>query len=289
MVGMESSFRVVQMNCCQAVGWAVPTISPLNGDKSPIKSSISIPNRDLDPALFTLYTNLRISLVIRKSEVDRQREHQANERTFLAWLRTSIALIGFGFAIARFGLFLHQLQATVTQQAASTNSLFSSENLGVSLVIVGIVVIALAAWRYNQVFWQIERGDYRPNRLMVWLIAGVVMILGTLSIPLVLWRNQEPSPPSSAPSKQQSQNPRLFLSVWGVKHGKFRPGTRSAESRLICQKKIETKLLDGSYAFPPFPRELPFSLAPSLHTHPIWFRTCADLDKSIPARQACHS
>jgi hypothetical protein len=43
------------------------------------------------------------------SNIDRQREHQANERTFLAWLRTSIALIGFGFAIARFGLFLRQL------------------------------------------------------------------------------------------------------------------------------------------------------------------------------------
>jgi putative membrane protein len=37
-------------------------------------------------------------------QVDRQREHQANERTFLAWLRTSVALIGFGFAIARFSI-----------------------------------------------------------------------------------------------------------------------------------------------------------------------------------------
>jgi|GEM_PF-5432662 len=45
---------------------------------------------------------------------DRQREHQANERTFLAWLRTSIALIGFGFAIARFGLFLRQLRVALT-------------------------------------------------------------------------------------------------------------------------------------------------------------------------------
>ncbi len=44
------------------------------------------------------------------TKFDRQREHQANERTFLAWLRTSIALIGFGFAIARFGLFLRELQ-----------------------------------------------------------------------------------------------------------------------------------------------------------------------------------
>lgn len=37
--------------------------------------------------------------------IDRQREHQANERTFLAWLRTALSLIGFGFAIARFNLF----------------------------------------------------------------------------------------------------------------------------------------------------------------------------------------
>lgn len=147
----------------------------------------------------------------RKPQVDRQREHQANERTFLAWLRTSIALIGFGFAIARFGLFLRQLQSAVTQQAAPANSFFSSENLGVTLVIVGIVVIALAALRYNQVFWQIERGDYRPNRLMVWIITGVVMVLGTLSIPLVLVRNKLPSPPSSAPSKQQSQKLASFL------------------------------------------------------------------------------
>ncbi len=44
---------------------------------------------------------------------DRQREHQANERTFLAWLRTAIALIGFGFAIARFGLFLSQINVAM--------------------------------------------------------------------------------------------------------------------------------------------------------------------------------
>lgn len=139
----------------------------------------------------------------KKPQIDRQREHQANERTFLAWLRTSIALIGFGFAIARFGLFLRQLQNAVTQQETPNDSLFNSENLGVSLVVVGIVVIGLAALRYNQVFWQIERGDYRPNQLFVWLITGVVMILGMLSIPLVLMRNQLPT---GASSKQQFPN-----------------------------------------------------------------------------------
>jgi putative membrane protein len=150
----------------------------------------------------------------RQPQVDRQREHQANERTFLAWLRTSVALIGFGFAIARFGIFLRQLQTAVTQEDTPMHPVFNSENLGVSLVVFGIVVIALAAWRYNRVFWQIERGDYRPNRLMVWITTGVVMILGTLSLPLVFWRNRLPSPPTSPNSQQQSYSKMTFKSVF---------------------------------------------------------------------------
>lgn len=142
----------------------------------------------------------------RKPEIDRQREHQANERTFLAWLRTSVALIGFGFAIARFGIFLRQLQASVTQQPTQKHAYLNSENLGVSLVVVGIVTIALAAWRYNQVFWQIESGNYRPNRFMVWLLAVVMMILGILSIPLILGRNFQPTPGSGNTSKAKLLN-----------------------------------------------------------------------------------
>ena len=134
-------------------------------------------------------------------KIDRQREHQANERTFLAWLRTSIALISFGFAIARFGLFLRQLSTAITRKQAPLHPFLNSENLGVSLVIFGIIAILLAAWRYNQVFWQIERGNYKPNRTMVWLLTVVVMILGTLSIPLVLFREQVPISPASAPSQ----------------------------------------------------------------------------------------
>lgn len=139
-------------------------------------------------------------------KIDRQREHQANERTFLAWLRTSIALIGFGFAIARFGLFLRQIQAAINQQEPIVNPFFSSENLGISLVIFGIVAIALAAWRYNQVFWQIEQGNYQPNRLIVWIMAGVVMILGILSIPFILWRNEGSSSSPAVSNQRSPQN-----------------------------------------------------------------------------------
>ncbi|MBD2493503.1 YidH family protein [Nostoc sp. FACHB-280] len=140
------------------------------------------------------------------NKIDRQREHQANERTFLAWLRTSIALIGFGFAIARFGLFLRQLNTAITQQEPVVHPLFNSENLGVALVIVGVSAIALAAWRYNQVFWQIERGDYQPNRLPVWILTAVVMILGLLSIPLLFLRNHQTPRPSSIPPQPQTKN-----------------------------------------------------------------------------------
>ncbi|MEA5618195.1 DUF202 domain-containing protein [Cronbergia sp. UHCC 0137] len=136
--------------------------------------------------------------------IDRIREHQANERTFLAWLRTSIALIGFGFAIARFGLFLRQINVAITQQETTVNPLINSENLGIFLVIFGIITIGLAAWRYNQVFWQIEQGDYRPKRLPVLIMTGAVILFGLLSIPLLLIRNQTPQRPSSPPKQNQS-------------------------------------------------------------------------------------
>ncbi|GAX38339.1 YidH family protein [Nodularia sp. NIES-3585] len=139
-------------------------------------------------------------------KIDRQREHQANERTFLAWLRTSISLIGFGFAIARFGLFMRQLNVAITQQEPLVNPIFNSENLGTVFVVFGIVAIALAAWRYNQVFWEIERADYRPHRLPVWIMTGVVIILGVLSLPLLLLRNTVFPPPSSTPNQPQSRH-----------------------------------------------------------------------------------
>jgi len=130
---------------------------------------------------------------------DRQREHQANERTFLAWLRTSIALIGFGLAIARFGLFLRQLQRSLTPASSSPTA--DPQFLGTSLVLLGIVTVAIAAWQYNRVYWQIERGNYRPNRWLIWLLAIAVMIVGALSLPLLRPPNSDQSP---APNQVES-------------------------------------------------------------------------------------
>ncbi|ARV60404.1 hypothetical protein BZZ01_18790 [Nostocales cyanobacterium HT-58-2] len=141
-------------------------------------------------------------------KIDRQREHQANERTFLAWLRTSIALIGFGFAIARFGLFIRQLNFTLTQQQQepSPHPFFTSENLGICLVVFGILTLVLAVWRYNQVFWQIEQGNYQPSRLSVWVMTGAVIIFGIFSIPLLLLRSKVHPSSYRLPNQTHSRN-----------------------------------------------------------------------------------
>ncbi|MBE9224638.1 DUF202 domain-containing protein [Phormidium sp. LEGE 05292] len=140
------------------------------------------------------------------TKIDRQREHQANERTFLAWLRTAIALIGFGFAIARFGLFLRQIEISFTGKNTIPDSLINSQSLGISLVILGVIVIALSVWRYNKVLRQIEEANYKPSRLMVWLTAVIVMVLGLLSIPLLLLRHN-PVPTKLNPLNRKTNIP----------------------------------------------------------------------------------
>lgn len=154
-------------------------------DRSPDRRSDRSPDRRLDRRL------------------DRQREHQANERTFLAWLRTSLALIGFGFAIARFGLLLRQLQINNQTASLSEPPLLNSQFLGTGLVVLGIATTVLAAWRYNQVFWQIERGAYRPSRWAVGLLTGIVTLLGLLSLPLLTKQPAVRAPSNSQPIQNE--------------------------------------------------------------------------------------
>lgn len=129
----------------------------------------------------------------KNTDPNRQRDHQANERTFLAWLRTALALIGLGFAIARFGLFTRQMQYTLTNKLPLVHPLFNSENFGMGLVTAGVLTMLLATWQFNQAFNQIERQDYQPKRFLMWFMAGLVLGLGAFSIPLILWQAEQPN------------------------------------------------------------------------------------------------
>ncbi|MFB2839495.1 YidH family protein [Floridanema evergladense] len=172
-------------------------------------------------------------------KIDRQREHQANERTFLAWLRTAIALIGFGFAIARFGLFLRQIEVSFTGKNTVPDSFVNSQNLGISLVILGVIVIGLSVWRYNKVLRQIEDANYKPSRLMVWLTAVIVMVLGLLSIPFLLLRHTPPTKLNPPKKKTNVSSLVKKLSVLNAKYDYLflnRKGRKGREVRIIFNR-----------------------------------------------------
>ncbi len=82
----------------------------------------------------------------RIAEASDPRLYFAAERTLLAWIRTGLALMGFGFIVARFGLTLLEL-AELHQEKASSQTNYSLW-VGVALVIVGVVITAAAACRH---------------------------------------------------------------------------------------------------------------------------------------------
>jgi putative membrane protein len=90
----------------------------------------------------------------------------AAERTLLAWLRTGLTVIGLGFLVARFGLFLR----LVRQPAADVSAPLPSSVIGVGLVLLGAGVIAASAWQHVR-FCRGLAAAQRPTRY--WLMFGV--------------------------------------------------------------------------------------------------------------------
>ena len=84
----------------------------------------------------------------------------ANERTFLAYLRTALALVGFGFVIARFTLFAREF-ATITGRHEPSNGT-TSILLGASMALAGIVTAMFGAWRYTETVRGLREGRTVP-------------------------------------------------------------------------------------------------------------------------------
>lgn len=84
-------------------------------------------------------------------------DYLAAERTLLAWIRTGLALMGFGFVVARFGLFLERLQPT--HSVASDHSYGLSLWFGTALIVTGIIVNGFAGWHHIQLVRQLDRGE----------------------------------------------------------------------------------------------------------------------------------
>ncbi|MGF7180856.1 YidH family protein [Tunturiibacter psychrotolerans] len=91
------------------------------------------------------------------------RVYFAAERTFLAWIRTGLGLMGIGFAVSRFGLFLRQISAVESHLPARTTGL--SLWSGVLLVALGVIVNLSAVYRHVQLIQELSSGTWRPGRV----------------------------------------------------------------------------------------------------------------------------
>src|SRR5215470_12785295 len=86
----------------------------------------------------------------------------AAERTFLAWIRTGLALMGFGFVVARFGLFLKQLE--LIQHEGPKPSYGLSLWFGTALIVVGVFTNLLSSWHHYRLMQELNRRGTPPTR-----------------------------------------------------------------------------------------------------------------------------
>lgn len=110
-----------------------------------------------------------------QNKVDRARDHLANERTFLAWVRTGAAIIVFGFAIGRFSIAIRQLSAL---QGHGVKTAGISVWMGSGTILAGLLLVVAGLLRYRKTRDRLEAGTFEPAGLGLDLLTVLTVILG---------------------------------------------------------------------------------------------------------------
>jgi putative membrane protein len=114
-------------------------------------------------------------------------DYLAAERTFLAWIRTGLALMGFGFVVARFGLFLQEVR--MVEPGLQTHSYGLSIWFGTALIAGGVIVDIFATWSHVRLVHQLNSGETdftRPSRGAIILASFLALIGIAMAIYLLL-------------------------------------------------------------------------------------------------------
>ena len=107
-------------------------------------------------------------------EDDRVREHLANERTLLSWIRLGLSAAAFGFVVARFGLYLRELAAHESRVAPGPGA----EGIGVGMALLGMLSVVAGALRYFRTEREISSRSYSPRYGLIYLVVGVSLVVG---------------------------------------------------------------------------------------------------------------
>jgi putative membrane protein len=115
---------------------------------------------------------------------DDPRVYFAAERTFLAWIRTGLGLMGVGFAVSRFGLFLREMSAQRNQMPAHTTGL--SVWSGVALVALGVVVNVSGVVRHFQIVKELKTGTWAAGHVSRSAVA-LALVLAAAGVGLMAY------------------------------------------------------------------------------------------------------
>ena len=94
----------------------------------------------------------------------------ASERTLLAWVRTGLTVIGLGFVVARFSLFLHTIRQARVPTVQDSGAHYFSTVLGIGLVLLGSAAVAMAAWQHARFSRQLTANERPHAYMMSWSI-----------------------------------------------------------------------------------------------------------------------
>ncbi len=109
------------------------------------------------------------------ANTNRARDHLANERTFLAWVRTGAAIVVFGFAIGRFSIAMRQLAAL---QGHPLRTAGISVWMGSSTIVAGVMLVVAGLVRYRKTRAQLDAGTFEPAGFGLDLITTLTVVFG---------------------------------------------------------------------------------------------------------------
>jgi putative membrane protein len=113
----------------------------------------------------------------------RPTDYLASERTFLAYVRTSLSVMAFGFVISRFGLFLRMLPGAANVNLPPTHT---SEGLGLAFGIFGCLLAVVGVWRFLSTAHDLSRDQFRPGATTNAVVGFATVLLGVAVVASLL-------------------------------------------------------------------------------------------------------
>ncbi|QEM06450.1 DUF202 domain-containing protein [Mucilaginibacter rubeus] len=108
-------------------------------------------------------------------------DHLANERTFLAWIRTSIAVMAFGFVVVKFALFIKQISVVLAGKVILPGKGYSA-SIGIILVGIGAVMALMAFLRYRETERQLLNRNYKPSHTLLLMMTLAIIGMSVMLI-----------------------------------------------------------------------------------------------------------